>query len=503
VKRHAPLVLAVLALAAALALAGTPAAAHPLGNFSISHYAAIEIGAADVQVRYIVDMAEIPTFQEVQDTGLVAKMADPSVAPWAARKRDTLARGLRLDVGGRRLELTVVSSDVIFPPGAGDLPTLKLGVVYRALLPDDAAGTVELRYVDENFPDRAGWKEIIVRAGPGVTLVRSTAPATDRSRELADYPTDLLNSPPQDVEARVTFVRSPSSIAAAPPPAAPAPFFELRPNVRPSSSNAFADLVARRESGVGLAVLALLTAVILGAFHALEPGHGKTVIAAYLVGSRGTAWHALILGLIVTASHTAGVYLLGGVTFYASQHIVPERLYPWLSLGSGLTIAILGIALFVRRFAGRAGHHGHHHGPHDHAHTHHAHDHSHEGAPDHDHDHSHAHSHDHEPVSLRALVALGVSGGIIPCPAALVVLLTALSMHQVGFGLVLIVAFSVGLAAVLVVIGILMVYARRLMTRFREDGPWIQRWLPLTSSAVTALLGLGIALQAVTTWIPR
>lgn len=502
-RRRTPLILAVLGLTATLPLMRTPAAAHPLGNFSISHYAAIDISAADVQVRYIVDMAEIPTFQEIQDTGLVAEAGHPSVAPWAARTRETLARGLRLDVGGRRLALTVVASDVIFPPGAGSLPTAKLGVVYRAPLPDDAAGTLELRYVDENFPDRAGWKEIIVRGGPGVTLVRSTAPATDRSRELADYPTDLLNSPPQDVEARVTFIRSPSAIAAA-PPAAPAPFFEARPNVRPSSSNAFADLVARRESGVGLAVLALFTAVILGAFHALEPGHGKTVIAAYLVGSRGTAWHALILGLIVTASHTAGVYLLGGVTFYASQHIVPERLYPWLSLGSGLTIAILGIALFVRRFAGGAGHHGHHHhGPHDHAHTHHAHDHSHDDAHDHDHHHQHGHSHDHEPVSLRALVALGVSGGIIPCPAALVVLLTALSMHQVGFGLVLIVAFSVGLAAVLVVIGILMVYARRLMARFREDGPWIQRWLPLTSSAVTALLGLGIALQAVTTWIPR
>jgi len=121
----------------------------------------------------------------------------------------------------------------------------------------------------------------------------------------------------------------------------------------------------------------------------------------------------------------------------------------------------------------------------------------------HGHDYAPAHRHDHEPVSLRALFALGISGGIIPCPAALVVLLSALSMRRVGFGLILIVAFSVGLAAVLVVIGVLMVYAGRLMSRFREDGPWIHRWLPLTSSAVMMLLGLGIAAQAVTTWIPR
>jgi len=480
--------LAALVLAGLLAVGVAPAAAHPLGNFSISHYAALEPGAAEVTVRYVIDMAEIPTFQEVQETGLVTEPGHPSVAPWAAAKAAALARGLRLTVGERPLALAVVSHQTIFPPGAGGLPTLKLGVLYRAPLPAAAAGTLELRYRDENFVDRAGWKEIIARPGAGVTLVASTAPATDRSRELSDYPTDLLNSPPQDLEARVTFAPSATAVTPAPP-------MTLRSNAQASSSNAFADLVAQSEPGLGLLALALLTAAVLGAFHALEPGHGKTVVAAYLVGSRGTARHALILGLVVTASHTAGVYLLGGVTFYASRHVVPEKLYPWLSLASGLTIAVLGLALFLRRFGGAGGHHDHHdhhhHGPHAHAH-------SHEGG-DHHHDHDHA----HQPISLRALVALGVSGGIIPCPAALVVLLTALSLHRVGFGLVLIVAFSVGLAAVLVAIGILMVYAGRLMSRFRDDGPWIRRWLPLTSSAVMTLLGLGIAVQAMVPWMPR
>jgi ABC-type nickel/cobalt efflux system permease component RcnA len=481
-----------------------PAVAHPLGNFSISHYAALEPGATEVIVRYVIDMAEIPTFQEVQETGLVTEAGHASVGPWAAAKALALARGLRLTVDERPLVLTVVSHQTIFPPGAGGLPTLKLGVVYRAPLPA-AAGPRELRYRDENFAERAGWKEIVARPGAGVTLVSSTAPATDRSRELSDYPTDLLNSPPQDVEARLTFTRSAAAIASA-PPVAPAPPLALRPNAQTSSSNAFADLVARSDPGLGLLALALLTAAVLGAFHALEPGHGKTVVAAYLVGSRGTARHALILGLVVTLSHTAGVYLLGGVTFYASNHVVPEKLYPWLSLGSGLTIAVLGLVLFLRRFSGVPDHHHgpaghHHHGPLGHTHSHGEHDHAH---ADHDHAHGdHNHVHAHAPVSLRALVALGVSGGIIPCPAALVVLLTALSMHRVGFGLVLIVAFSVGLAAVLVAIGILMVYAGRLMSRFREDGPWIRRWLPLTSSAVMTLLGLGIAVQAVASWMPR
>jgi ABC-type nickel/cobalt efflux system permease component RcnA len=531
--------LAMLGLAGVLSLGVTSAAAHPLGNFSISHYAALEVGGTDVNVRYVIDMAEIPTFQETQETGLVAQDGHPSVARWAAAKAESLARGLRLEVGERRLALSVVSHQTIFPPGAGGLPTLKLGVVYRAPLPADLDGTRELRYRDENFAERAGWKEIVARARAGATLVTSTAPAADRSRELSDYPTDLLNSPPQDLEARVTFRIEPASIAAGPAPAAtpppaatPAATPALRANRQSANSQSspsgrFAELMRTSKPGTGLVATALVVAAVLGAFHALEPGHGKTVVAAYLVGSRGTARHALILGLIVTASHTAGVYLLGGVTFYASQHIVHEQLYPWLSLGSGLTIAVLGAVLFYRRYAGKDQEHGHHHGHHHHGglgHTHaHAHDHAHgpgdSHAPDHSHDHAADHSHDHghdpahdhapghthdnTPVSLRALFAPGISGGIIPCPAALVVLLSALSMRRVGFGLILIVAFSVGLAAVLVAIGLLMVYARRLMTRFREDGPWIHRWLPLTSSAVMTLLGLGIAAQAVAPWIPR
>ena len=125
-------------------------------------------------------------------------------------------------------------------------------------------------------------------------------------------------------------------------------------NVQSAPRGAFTDLITTRELTLSVVAVALAVAAALGAFHALEPGHGKTVVAAYLVGARGTARHALILGLIVTASHTAGVYLLGGVTFYASQYVVPERLYPWVALASGLTIAALGLSLFWRRYAGDA-----------------------------------------------------------------------------------------------------------------------------------------------------
>ena len=245
---------------------------------------------------------------------------------------------------------------------------------------------------------------MIAGAGPRVAVLEASVPERDRSRALADYPTDLLNSPPQDLEARVTFTvapllpirdaADPSATPPAnrerqalvsvtlPPPAAPAspaaasaspaaapvetlPSSErplrLEPNSRATPRDPFTALIATPEISASILVFAALLAAALGAFHALEPGHGKTVVAAYLVGSRGTARHALILGLIVTASHTAGVYLLGGVTLYASRYIVPERLYPWLGAVSGLIIAVLGIALFLRRYAGRDEDHGHDH----------------------------------------------------------------------------------------------------------------------------------------------
>jgi ABC-type nickel/cobalt efflux system permease component RcnA len=537
---------------AALVFIPCPSLGHPLGNFSISQYTAIRVDRDALELRYLIDLAEIPTFQEIQDTGLVTEVGHPSVRPYLARKVEALKDGLRLEVDGVRLPLSTQSSDVIFPPGAGDLPTLKLGVVYRASLPSSINTTRSLHYQDGNFPDRVGWKEIIAVARPGVTLARSSVPSRDRSRELADYPTDLMDSPPGDREARLVFTIDPLPLPAAsmppstsprgpssssetvasgprrqaervtpdrsrtreqpeseagrateqPAPAVSAetapsePALRLEANKRTTPRNALTDLVKTKELSFGIIVIALAVALSLGAFHALEPGHGKTVVAAYLVGARGTAWHAVLLGLIVTVSHTAGVYVLGAVTLFASRYVVPERLYPWLAVGSGVVIAVVGFTLFLRRYAGHAHPHGHTHGPTD-VHHHHAprelgHEHGH-GAP------SHHHVDGGHTVTVPALVGLGVTGGIVPCPAALVVLLSSLALNRIGFGLLLIVAFSVGLAAVLIAIGLLMVYARRFMARFQGEGPLIQRWLPLTSSAVITILGIAIAIQGLMT----
>jgi len=534
----------LLGLALSTTALSEVAMAHPMGNFSISHYSGLTVHPNRVEIRYLLDMAEIPTFQEIQNSGIVAEAGHPSLDGYLGDKSEALKDGLILEINGERVPLRATSKTILWSPGAGGLPTMKLGLVFRAPVPDTRAPRLnQLSYEDRNFSDRAGWKEIVADSGPGIALAVSSVPEQDRSRQLSDYPTDLMNSPPQVVQAALTFAldtpagpvtasvrptalleRGPdkparsttrpavkadlepsplTSLETSTPPPTQTATLGLQTNRQASRRDRFTDLIASGPTGPGIIFFAALVAATLGAFHALEPGHGKTVVAAYLVGSRGTARHAMLLGLIVTASHTAGVYLLGAVTLYASRYVVPERLYPWLGAVSGLTIAVVGFCLFLKRYA-RPHEHGHSHDASDHDHApsddhgdgHHHHDEHHH----HGHHHHGHHHHHHVPsgtkISLKELLALGVTGGIVPCPAALVVLLSAVALRRIGFGLFLIVAFSVGLAAVLIAIGLLMVYARRLMARVEGTGPLITRWLPLTSSVTITVLGIAIAAQA-------
>jgi len=481
--------------------------AHPLGNFSISHYAGLRITREGIELRYVLDMAEIPTFLELQETGLVPEVGHPSLQGYLDRQSMALQEGLRVEVNGQRLPLQGVSSEIIFPPGAGDLPTLRLGTVYRARLEAPCVDTpCHLHYRDNNFPGRLGWQEVIAVATPGSTIVQSSVPARDRSRALTDYPADGLRNPPQVLEADVRFQhdRLPPVVATTGgPPPVNGPV--LSPGAAmPTPRSAFTALVTTPHLSLGMVCLALAVAVGLGAVHALEPGHGKTVVAAYLVGTRGTLGQALSLGLIVTATHTAGVYLLGVVTLALSHYIVPERLYPWLGVLAGVLMTGLGCGLFLRRYAGapEAHHHGHRHA-HGHAHPHaQGSSHRHEPIPyAHPSTHEILH-HPHtvgEPISRRALLALGITGGIVPCPAALVVLLSAIALHRVGFGLLLIVAFSVGLAIVLITLGLVMVSARQALARFQGEGRLLTRWLPLTSAAVITVFGMVMIVQALVT----
>jgi ABC-type nickel/cobalt efflux system permease component RcnA len=540
---RARLLTTLLVLCAVVAIPRV-ACAHPMGNFSINHYMKIVAGARDVELDYIIDMAEIPTFQETKERGLITNAGDPALVPYLARQADSLKGGLTLDADGQPLKLECVSRQAIFPPGAGGLPTMKMGFVYRASLPDAIAHVIahaigarplSLHYRDDNFAGRAGWKEIIALGGRGAVLTGSSVPSRDRSLELTNYPTDMLHSPPQTLEAMVTFTAAPPGTVAGGEPAtdgaraagwlaagssASVPGVRLEANRQGTPHSAFTDLIKSKRMDLAFLLTAALIAAVLGGFHALEPGHGKTLVAAYLVGSRGTAAHAVLLGAVVTASHTISVYALGIITLYASQWVVPERLYPWLGMTSGLMVAGLGFALFIRRYVSadshdRDHHHDHDDRDHDHGHDH---RHSHASAPihrhtwwgghvhEHSHEEAHAHGHPHihqdanhapaAAISLKSLCALGITGGIAPCPAALVVLLGALAIHRIAFGLFLIVAFSAGLAAVLIGFGLAMVYARRFMSRFAARGPLTERWLPLASSAVITVVGITIALQS-------
>lgn len=521
-----------------------PAFAHPMGNFSINHYSKIVPQAAAIELDYIIDMAEIPTFQEIQQSKIVARVGDPSLGPYLTGESEHLKNGLTLELDGRPLPLETVSRQIIFPPGAGGLATMKMGFVYRAAVPNDgkAISLAAIHYRDHNFPERAGWKEVVASSGPGATLVESSVPAHDRSLELTNYPTDMLHSPPQTLDADMTIKLAPRGNLARDDsrrehasagwleagPIANGRGLALEANSQGTPHNAFTELINSKRGDTLFLLMAALIAAVLGGFHALEPGHGKTLVAAYLVGSRGKARHAILLGTIVTAAHTVSVYALGIITLYASQWIVPEQLYPWLGMASGLMVAGIGFALFIRRYLSNepqtdAGHMHDGSGDHDrhvpdvrsplthrhtwwggHIHEHEAH--SHDDSHRHGDGETHAHHQSQvlEPIdsvapasiSLKSLLVLGITGGIVPCPAALVVLLGALAIHRVAFGLFLIVAFSFGLAAVLIGFGLAIVYAGQFMNRLGSRGPLTERWLPLASSAVITIVGVTLTLQS-------
>jgi len=421
------LLLAVAAVAALAAPAG--AAAHPLGNFTVNHYGELDLSGSSVYVRFVLDLAEIPTYQ----------VGDRVRAPGYAAQ---VARELELEVDGRRATLVPVASRVSEKPGAGDLPTLRFEAVYEA----DRAGR-ELVFRDRTFPGRIGWRELVARADHGARIVDASVPAASRSDALRAYPKDLLRSPLDVRVARVSY--EPGTRTAA----APALGARAAPD-RPHGG--FESLVAQGDLTAGVILVSLAVAMFWGAAHALTPGHGKAIVAGYLVGSRGKPRHAIGLGLVVTASHTVGVFALGLVTLLLSQFVVPERLYPWLTLVSGLLVVGVGLSVFRARLRHRHAHHHHHH----------------------DHD-------------TRGLLGVGIAAGILPCPSALVVLLSAIALHRVGFGLALILAFSAGLALTISSIGLLAVLARRTFGRLSLDGPFV-RVLPAASALL--ILGVGVAI---------
>jgi ABC-type nickel/cobalt efflux system permease component RcnA len=475
--------------------------AHPLGNFTVNHFARIEPGASRINIHYVVDMAEIPTLQEMAaiDADGDGSASDEELNAYLGRVWPGYIEGIHINLDGRVLPVEVISKRIALPVGAGGLATLRIEIDLSTPVSIDGVG--RLRFEDRNHAERLGWREIVVTPIEGVTAFDSTAFASGLSDELKSYPEDMLAAPLDERKAEFSFT------AGGLPEGAKA-LVTRDGQTAAATRDRFAELIAVKELTLSVALIGLLIAMVLGATHALSPGHGKAVVGAYLIGARGTARHAAYLGLTVTITHTVGVFALGIVTLFASNYILPEKLFPVLSLVSGVIVVLVGLNLFTRRLrAAIIKSHDHHH----HSHDHHAHDHDHhhDHAHGHHHDHSHSsHSHSHggkehshlppgadnAPITWRSIVALGISGGLLPCPSALVVLLSAISLNRVGYGLLLVVAFSLGLAATLTAVGLLFVYAGHL---FRQPkAGWVMRVAPVASALVITLVGLAICYEA-------
>jgi len=511
--------------------------AHPLGNFTINHYAGVRVSPDEIRIDAVLDRAEIPTFQErlALDADDDGELADAEAA--AAREPGcrALASSLELTIDGKEALLEVAATGLSFPPGAGGLPTMRLVCQLVAPIDGGVGNGRAIVLADRSFPDRLGWREIVVE-GDGTTIVpEGDVPSISVSSRLTAYPDALVQTPLAMTEVRFAVVAGGPALAPFVAPDAqplgttggPAG----SPGAGPSGGAVpggigaeIPDVFRAADLSPAVLVLALGTAFALGAGHALTPGHGKTLMAAYLVGTRGTAVHALGLGLSVTVSHTLGILALAALVVGAQGVLPADVIVRWTPLIAALTIVGIGgwmVAAEVRRRRARrapepmqiAAHE--HAEDHDAAHMHEDHAHEPEHAhQDHGHDHDHADEpgvhahggvrHSHLPaagttITWRSLFALGLAGGIIPSTSALLILLGTIAAGRAAFGIILVVAFGLGMALVLGGVGLVLVKARGRLDRLpaRSGLGRLSSWAPLGAAVLVFVLGLWLTGQAI------
>lgn len=434
------LVLGVLAAPAA-------ARAHPLGNFTINTSASLVLRADEVLVDYVVDMAEIPAFQERQkiDVDGDGSLSSEEIAGYRRDACGGLEGGLHLRVDGRPAIPESRSSALSLPAGQAGLQTLRLSCLFRVELASDP--THDLSFEDANYPNGLGWREVTA-AGDGATIVQSDVPSESLSHRLRSYPKGVR--PSHIRSASLTFRAGGAALGTQPAGA----------SAEPASDGVLGGFASRPDLTAGLVMLMIAAAIGVGAVHALGPGHGKSLIGAYLLGSAGTLRQAIAVGTAVSMMHTASVLGLGLLVLSAERIFAPERVYPWLGLASGLVALGLGAVLLVSRLRALSERRRH----------------------------GHEHPHPARPLSRRGLIALAFAGGILPSPTALVVLLGSVSIGRTALGLILIVGFSVGLAASLVAVGALAIRARHMAIGRLPAG--LMRLAPVVSAGCIALVGV-------------
>jgi len=534
--------LVAAAAAALLALgAATPAAAHPLGNFTVNHYDGLVLHPDRIDDHAVVDTAEIATLQRRGDvdTDHDGTASEAERARYAQARCADLAATLRTSVDGRPLVWRVTATSFVHLPGNAGLDTGRLTCDLTA--PADLTRPARVEFADEYQADRVGWHEITATAGAGLHLERSSVPADSVSGQLRRYPDDMLASPLDRRHADIDVRPGAGVSATAADTALPNAGFVTAALARVDAT--FHDLVGTRRLTWTAGLLAVLLSLVLGASHAAMPGHGKTVMAAYLAGRRGSRRDAVTVGVTVTVTHTAGVLVLG-LLLTASASVAGESLLAWLGTAGGLLITAVGAALMVgavRGYGRPAGRHHEHGQGHTHGHGHHHHHHGHEHPSHHDHPHvvvpapathhgapvggtatlteqavapvgfeaDHGHPHPAgEPVAPRrrgrvaALVGMGVAGGLVPSPSALIVLLGAIGLGRTWFGVLLVVGYGLGMAATLTAAGLLLVRLGDRVRNTRADPSRgrFARWTglaPILTAALVFCVGITMALRAV------
>ncbi len=482
----------IIAICILLGIAGL-VHAHPLGNFSINQYSRIETNTAQIRIRQVLDMAEIPVFQLFPSIDLDknGELSSGELDAYAESITPGYIANVRLAADGTPVVWRVESKEIFLESGEGNLSILKVKWNLAADLARETS-TTRITFDNGNYAGRTGWNEIVVTRSGGADIYNSTAFGNSVTDELRSYPQESLTAPLNERSAEFSLTAGPIPDGAK--------MLQNRDGGKTQAvqKDRFAELINVPVITPMVALFGLLVAFGLGAVHAMSPGHGKAVVGAYLVGSRGTTKHAVFLGLTVTITHTLGVFALGLITLFASNYVLPERIMPFLGFVSGLLVFFIGISLFKERLFTLLGWnksvdaHDHHH-DHDHGDDH-SHDpdgeiaHSHGGV-----EHTHGGStHTHTPpneITWKSLLALGISGGLLPCPSALVLMLSAIALDRVGYGLILTIAFSFGLAATLTVVGLIFLNVRNLFGRTALSNSWAFRILPVFSAFVVAFVG--------------
>ena len=546
---------ATVGLVAALLLPAL-VAAHPLGNFTINHYAGVRVEPDRILLDVVIDQAEIPTFQArlALDSDGDGELSDTEIEAGRRVTCDQLAASLDLRVDDVPQALALTEAGLFFPPGVAGLSTMRSVCGFEAVLAVPLKTGSKVNFADRSFGERLGWREIVVQ-GSGVALATTSDEGPLRtsspSNRLTLYPTNLLSQALADTDvAMLATLGGPTlpaldipdattlaaSGAVAAPNGATSPVGEGGSTDVKVSVTSAPNSAAVVPGGVGagelpsifrsadltplVLLVSVLTAAALGAGHALTPGHGKTLMAAYLVGTRGTPVHAAGLGLSVALSHTLGILALAALVVGAQGVLPPDLVVRIAPVVAAVSIVAIGGWMLLgearRRSARRLARdanpdHGHSHGPaleHDHDEGHeHADGHEHGAAEAHDHagEHGHGiHRHSHHPapgstLSWRSLFVLGLAGGLIPSASALLILLGSIAAGRPAFGFVLVVAFGLGMAMVMGGIGFALVVARGRLDRV-DTSTWLGRasgYLPLVASFLVLGFGLYLTIQAV------